>query len=107
MTILHKADFAVRELYYYDRFLNSHSFDFELWQRGDILKTFMFAQKKPNKDNDVDEFIGYPMIYKCSESTWELEKARCLYKHLVNWKVPRRKIIDIWKACLVIVSPNK
>lgn len=95
MTILHKADFVVRELYYYDKFINSHSFAFADWQRQDLSRSLMFAQQRANDRNEAPQFIGYPMLYKCSTSTWDLEKAKCLYKHIVKWKIPRDKIIDI------------
>lgn len=94
-VILHKADFAIRELFYYDKYINSHAFDFDKWQRKDLYQQFVFTQKKSNKKNEAEEFFGYPLIYKCSPNTWANERSKCLYKHLVNWKIPLDKVISI------------
>lgn len=95
MTILHKADFAVRELYYYDRFINTNHFDFKSWEREDIYSDMIYTQKAIKRNNEANEFVGYPMVYQCSKNTWRRERVRCLYKHTVKWKVPLEQIIDI------------
>jgi len=95
IAILHKADFVVREIYYYDKFINRHTFNFNSWQRNDLYNTLEFAQQRVNVENHANEFIGYPMVYKCSKTTWKRIRARCMYKHIVNWKIPLDKIIDI------------
>lgn len=95
MTILHKADFSIRELYYFDRYFNTHNFDFESWDRSDIVGEMPYAQKKHQEDNIPFEYIGYPLIYKCDKDTWEDEKIKCMYKHTVKWKIPEHRIITI------------
>lgn len=95
MTTLHKADLAIRELYYYDKFINTNAYDFKLWDRKDVVDDMMFAQKKAKKNNDPPEFIGYPMLYRCSRNTWRNEKLRCLHKQVVNWRISPKQIIDI------------
>ncbi|XP_067949450.1 beta-1,3-galactosyltransferase 5-like [Watersipora subatra] len=95
MVTLHNADFAVRELYYYDKLINTHSFDFYSWGRKDLLQSLLFMQQKSNKLNEAAEFIGYPMRYRCSNSTWSLERTKCLYKHIVQWKIQNDRILDM------------
>lgn len=95
MTILHKADYSVRELYYYDRYINTYQFNFKSWERPDIIDEMIYSQKKAKQDNIPFEYIGYPMIYKCSKHTWQIEQTKCMYKHTVKWKIPQHRIITV------------
>ena len=88
MITLHKAYFTIRELYYFDRFINTNRFDFEAWDRKDLAPA-------PYYLDEMNPETGQMSIHNCPKEIWAKEKVKSLYRHLVKWRIPRTQIITI------------